>query len=394
VTRTSRRVLTAAAALVVVMAIAVGVATYFDSARVASYLSIDTRAKEGRTATKGPPPVPVTVATVVQETVPVRLRAIGNVEAFRTVALKARVDGQIVVVNFNEGDPVKKREVLFRIDPRPYEAALRQAEANALRDRAARDQARSQERRYQELLQKNFISKEAYAQIRTNAETAEATAKASQAGLENARLNLEYCTIYSPLDGYVGKVLLQAGNLAKANDVNPLVVINQVKPIYVNFSVPEQNLPEVRKYQSAEPLPVDVLPPDSSMPQPSGRLIFIDNAVDPSTGTIRLRAEFENSEAALWPGQFVNVSLQLYEQPDAIVIPSQAVQTGPDGQYVYVIGADMLAELRRIKVLRTDGERAIVASGLAKGERVVTRGQLRLGPKTRVQLGKPAAEAG
>ncbi len=376
------------------MAIAVGVATYFDSARVASYLSIDTRAKEGRTATKGPPPVPVTVATVVQETVPVLLRAIGNVEAFRTVALKARVDGQIVVVNFNEGDPVKKREVLFRIDPRPYEAALRQAEANALRDRAARDQARSQERRYQELLQKNFISKEAYAQIRTNAETAEATAKASQAGLENARLNLEYCTIYSPLDGYVGKVLLQAGNLAKANDVNPLVVINQVKPIYVNFSVPEQNLPEVRKYQSAEPLLVDVVPPDSSMPQPSGRLIFIDNAVDPSTGTIRLRAEFENSEAALWPGQFVNVSLQLYEQPDAIVIPSQAVQTGPDGQYVYVIGADMLAELRRIKVLRTDGERAIVASGLAKGERVVTRGQLRLGPKTRVQLGKPAAEAG
>jgi multidrug efflux system membrane fusion protein len=387
-------VLTAAAALVVVMAIAVGVATYFDSARVASYLSIDTRAKEGRTATKGPPPVPVTVATVVQETVPVRLRAIGNVEAFRTVALKARVDGQIVVVNFNEGDPVRKREVLFRIDPRPYEAALRQAEANALRDRAARDQARSQERRYQELLQKNFISKEAYAQIRTNAETAEATARASQAGLENARLNLEYCTIYSPLDGYVGKVLLQAGNLAKANDVNPLVVINQVKPIYVNFSVPEQNLPEVRKYQSAEPLPVDVLPPDSSMPQPSGRLIFIDNAVDPSTGTIRLRAEFENSEAALWPGQFVNVSLQLYEQLDAIVIPSQAVQTGPDGQYVYVIGADLLAELRRIKVLRTDGERAIVASGLAKGERVVTRGQLRLGPKTRVQLGKPAAEAG
>jgi multidrug efflux system membrane fusion protein len=139
---------------------------------------------------------------------------------------------------------------------------------------------------------------------------------------------------------------------------------------------------------------VDVLPPDSSMPQPSGRLIFIDNAVDPSTGTIRLRAEFENSEAALWPGQFVNVSLQLYAQLDAIVIPTQAVQTGPDGQYVYVIGADLLAELRRIKVLRTDGERAIVASGLAKGERVVTRGQLRLGPKTRVQLGKPAAEAG
>ena len=262
-----------------------------------------------------------------------------------------------------------------------------------MRDKAARDQARSQERRYQELLAKNFISKEAYAQIRTNAETAEASAQASQAALESARLNLEYCTIHSPLEGYVGKVLLQAGNLVKANDVNPLVVINQVKPIYVNFAVPEQNLPEVRKYQSGEPLRVDVVPSDPSMPAPSGRLIFIDNAVDQSTGTIRLRAEFDNDEAALWPGQFVNVSVQLYEQLDAIVIPSQAVQTGPDGQYVYVVGADMLAELSRIKVLRTDGERAIVASGLAKGERVVTRGQLRLGPKTRVQPGKPAPEA-
>ena len=381
-TKTSRRVLIAGA--VVFALVAGGVAAYF---------STDSRAKEGRKAPKGPPPVPVTVATAAQEAVPMRMQAIGNVEAYRTVALKARVDGQIVTVNFREGDPVKKGDVLFRIDPRPYEAALRQAEANALRDRAGRDQARSQERRYQELLAKNFISKEAYAQIRTNAETAEATAKASQAGLENARLNLEYCTIHSPLDGYVGKVLLQAGNLVKANDVNALVVINQVKPIYVNFAVPEQNLPEVRKYQSAEPLRVDVVPPDASMPRLSGRLIFIDNAVDPSTGTIRLRAEFENSEAALWPGQFVNVSVQLYEQPDAIVIPSQAVQSGPDGQYVYVIGGDMLVELRRIKVLRTDGEQAVVASGLAKGERVVTRGQLRLGPKTRVQISKPAPEA-
>jgi multidrug efflux system membrane fusion protein len=171
------------------------------------------------------------------------------------------------------------------------------------------------------------------------------------------------------------------------------VVINQVKPIYVNFAVPEQNLPEVRKYQSAEPLRVEVLAPDPSAPRLPGRLIFIDNAVDPSTGTIRLRAEFENSEVALWPGQFVNVSVRLYQQPDAIVIPSQAVQSGPDGQYVYVIGGDMLAELRPIKVLRTDAEQAIVAAGLEKGERVVTRGQLRLGPKTRVQISQPAPEA-
>ena len=239
-TRTSRRLL--ASGLLVAL-IAGGVAAY--------YFSTDTRAKESRKgAGKAPAAVPVSVATVAQESIPIRLQAIGNVEAYQTVAVKARVDGQIVAVNFKEGQAVKKGEILFRIDPRPYEAALRQAEANALRDRAARDQARSQEKRYQELLQKNFVSKEAYAQFRTNAETAEATAKASQAGLENARLNLEYCTILSPLEGYVGKVLLQAGNMVRANDVNPLVVINQVRPIYVNFAVPEQNLPEVRKYQA------------------------------------------------------------------------------------------------------------------------------------------------
>jgi membrane fusion protein, multidrug efflux system len=381
-TRTRRRVLIAG-----VLAVAVA------AAGLAAYFSTDSRAREGRKALKAPPAVPVSVALVAQQTVPVRLQAIGNVEAYLTVALKARVDGQIVEVNFREGQAVKKSEVLFRIDPRPYQATLRQAEANALRDRAAREQARSQAKRYEELLAKNFISKEAYAQIRTNAETAEATAKASEAGLENARLNLEYCTIRSPLDGYVGKVLLQAGNLVKANDVNPLVVINQVKPIYVNFAVPEQYLPEVRKHNAQAPLRVEVVPADPGEPRTAGRLAFIDNAVDPSTGTIRLRAEFANEAAVLWPGQFANVSVQLYEQPDAIVIPAQAVQNGPDGPYVYVVGNDMLAEMRRIKLLRTDAEQAIVATGLAKGERVVTRGQLRLGPKTRVQIGKPDAEA-
>jgi multidrug efflux system membrane fusion protein len=334
----------------------------------------------------------VTVAVVEQRNVPVRLHAIGNVEAYASVALRARVDGQIVEVNFREGQPVKKGDVLFRIDPRPYEAALRQAEANALRDRAARDQARSQEKRYQELLEKNFISKEAYAQIRTNAATAEATAKASQAALENARLNLEYCTIRSPLDGYVGRVLLQAGNLVRANDPNPLVVINQVRPIYVNFGIPEQHLPEVRKHMAAGPLAVEVVPVDPQQGTPRGTLIFVDNAVDPSTGTIRLRAQFENADASLWPGQFVNVSLRLYEQADALIVPATAVQTGPEGQHVYVVGDDMLADVRRVTVSRAEGEFAIIAKGLAKGERVVTRGQLRLGPKVRVQIAKPEAQ--
>src|SRR5712664_1144191 len=380
-TAANRRFLIAGA--VVVALVAGGIAAYF---------STDSGAKEGRKAGKGPPAVPVTVALVAQETVPIELRAIGNVEAYSTVALKARVDGQIVEVNFREGAPVKKGDLLFRIDPRPYEAALRQAEANALRDVAARSQARSQDRRYQDLLEKNFVSKEAYAQIRTNAETAEAVAKASQAGLENARLNLEYCTIPSPLDGYVGRVLLQAGNLVKANDVNPLLVINQVRPVYVNFAVPDQNLPEVRKYMAAGPLRVEVLPTDAGQKRVEGQLIFIVIADAPTTETIRLRAQFDNVDAALWPGQFVNVSVRLYEQVDAIVIPSPAVQNGPQGQYVYVVGPDLVADVRKITVLRTDGERTIVATGLQKGERVVTRGQLRLGSKTRVQLGKPAAE--
>ena len=373
----SRRALIAGA--VVVALLAGGIAAYF---------STNIGAREGRKNAKGPPAVPVTVAPVAQETVPMRLAAIGNVEAYQTVALKARVDGQIVEVNFREGAAVKKGDVLFRIDPRPYQATLRQAEANALRDSAARNQARSQDRRYQELLEKNFVSKEAYAQIRTNAETADATARASQAALENTRLNLEYCTIRSPLDGFVGKVLLQAGNMVRANDANPLVVINQVRPIYVNFALPEQSLAEVRKYQGRGPLAVEVAEPAAR-----GQLIFIDNAVDPSTGTIRLRAQFDNDDAQLWPGQFVNVSVRLYDQNDALLVPAQAVQTGPDGQYVYVVGDDLVADVRMIKVERTDGDRAVVASGLAKGERVVTRGQLRLGPKTRVQIGKTPTES-
>src|SRR5436190_8399423 len=253
-TAASRRYLIAGA--VVVALVAGGIAAYF---------STDSGAREGRKGAKGRPAVPVTVALVAEEPVPIELRAIGNVEAYSTVALKARVDGQIVEVNFREGQPVRKGDVLFRIDPRPYAAALRQAEANALRDAAARDQARSQEKRYQELLDKNFVSKEAYAQIRTNAETAEASARASQALLENARLNIEYCTISSPLDGYVGKVLLQAGNMVRANDANALAVINQVRPIYVNFAVPEQSLPEVRKYRAAGPLAVETLH-DPSVP--------------------------------------------------------------------------------------------------------------------------------
>ena len=347
------------------------------------YLGPEIRANERKTP-KGPPAIPVTVAPVRQEVVPFRLLAIGNVEAYATVSVKARVDGQIVEVGFKEGEEVPRGRALFKIDPRPYEAALRQAEANFLRDTAQKDQARSQERRYKDLLDKNFVSKEAYAQIRTNADTAEAVAQGSRAALDNATLILEYCTIRSPIEGYLGKIQIQMGNLVRANDASPLVVINQVHPIYVNFSVPEQQLVAVRGYMSSGPLAVDALAPGSDRSAATGTLVFVDNAVDPSTGTIKLRARFQNGENALWPGQFVNVRIKLYDQKDALVVPSKSVQTGPNGQYVFVVKPDMTAELRKVTVERTEGDDAIIATGLQKGEQVVTQGQLRIGAGAKV----------
>jgi multidrug efflux system membrane fusion protein len=285
---------------------------------------------------------------------------------------------------------VRKGDVLFRIDPRPFESTLRQVEATLARDSAQRDQARSQERRYLELLEKNFVSKEAYAQIRTNADTAEAVVKASQANLENAKLNLEYSTIRSPIDGYAGKVLVQAGNLVKANDTNPLVVINQVQPIFTSFSVPEQSLRAVRSQMARGALSVEVSPPGSDPAagkvSATGTLVFVDNNVDATTGTIKLKARFENKESALWPGQFVSVSLRLSEQADAIVVPSQAVQTGPNGQFVFVVKPDMSTEVRPVNVARTEGSSSIIAKGLAKGEQIVTRGQLRIAPGVKVAI--------
>ena len=366
-------------------AVAVGV-TILGSALLI-YFGSGPFAQESKTP-RAPAAVPVTVVTVSQQNVPFRQQAIGNVEALSTVALKARVDGQIVEVNFKEGEEVRKGSVLFKIDPRPYEATLRQAEATQARDVAQRDQARSQERRYQELLQKNFVSKEAYAQIRTNADSAEAVAQASKAAVDSTRLNLEYCTIRSPIDGYPGKIQIQMGNLVKANDTNPLVVLNQVHPIYVSFAVPEQSLAMLRTYMKKGPLAVDAGPPNSGKIAASGTLVFVDNAVDATTGTIKLRARFANQDNALWPGQFVTVSLKLYDQKGAIVVPAQAVQTGPDGQYVFVVKPDMTTEVRKVTVERAEGDNAIIARGLQTGEQIVTRGQLRLAPGVKVSADK------
>jgi membrane fusion protein, multidrug efflux system len=339
---------------------------------------------------KSAPVVPVTAVPVVQKTVPVRLLAIGNVEPFTTVAVKARADGQLVGVKFKEGDEVRQGAVLFEIDARPFAASLKQAQANLLKDKALYDRAVEQEKRYKDLLTKNFISPDAYEQVRTNLATAAAVVAADEAAIENAKLSLDYATIRAPVTGYAGRIQIQQGNLVKANDTNSLVTINQVVPIYASFSVPEQNIADIRKYLAAGELKVEATFANGAHAPIAGKLSFIDNAADTTTGTIKLKAEFPNTDKALWPGQFVNVVLTLHEQKDAVVTPSASVQSGPNGQYVFVVKPDQTVELRNIKVARAEGDETVVASGLAPGDQVVTVGQLRLAPGTKVNVAKSA----
>ena len=337
------------------------------------------------------PPVPVSVAQVVARTVPVRLRAIGNVEPYTTVAIKARIDGQIVAVHFKEGQEVRKDEILFEIDKRPFEAQLAQAQATLGKDRALLDHANDQEKRYQELLAQKFISPDAYAQIRTNRETAAAQVRADEAAIESVRLQLAYCTIRAPITGYAGKIQIQEGNLVKANDTNPLVVINQIVPANVSFSVPEQSLPAVRKYQASGELQVSAQVPNAGLPPVAGKLSFIDNTTDATTGTIKLKAAFANADRQLWPGQFVDVVLTLTHQDNATVAPATAIQNGPNGQYVFVVKPDRTVELRPIRIARSEGDIAVMASGLNPGETVVTIGQLRLAPGSKVAIAEAKA---
>ena len=330
--------------------------------------------------------VPVNVARVVLKMVPVRLRAIGNVEPFTTVAVKARIDGQIVAVHFKEGDEVHKGDTLFEIDRRPLQAQLQQAQANLLKDRALLDHANEQDKRYKDLLEKKFVSPDAYAQIRTNSETAAAQVSADQAAIESARLQLDYCTIRSPITGYAGKIQIQEGNLVKANDTISLVVLNQVVPVNVSFSVPEQSLSAVRKYQADGELQVTAQVPNSGFTPVPGKLSFIDNSTDATTGTIKLKAQFPNTDKALWPGQFVDVVLTLTHQDNAIVVPPTAIQNGPNGQYVFIVKPDGTVDMRDVKVARSEGDFTVVASGVKPGDTVVTVGQLRLAPGTKVAI--------
>jgi multidrug efflux system membrane fusion protein len=329
--------------------------------------------------------VPVVVGKAVQKDVPLELQAIGNVEAYEQASVKSQIEGQIVSVFFSEGQDVKKGDLLFRIDPRPYEAALRQAEATLAKDLAQAKNAEKDAKRYALLIEKDLIAKEQYEQVQANADALAALVNADRAAVEQSTLQLEYCTILSPFDGRVGSLLVNRGNVVKANDT-VLLTINKITPIYVSFAVPEKNLLDVRKYMKAQKLRVEaVIPGDEEHPQ-QGVLTFIDNAVNSATGTIQMKGTFENGDKKLWPGQFVNVRLVLSVEHGVIVVPSQAVQTGQSGQYVYVIKPEMTAESRPVKTERTHENETVILEGLNPGETVVTDGQLRLVTGVKVEI--------
>ncbi len=333
-----------------------------------------------------PPPVPVLVARVVEKTVPVEVRAIGTVEAYSTVSIKSQVSGEVTQVHFREGQDVRKGQLLFTIDRRPFDAALHQAEANLARDQAQEALAEVQARRYNRLFQEGVSAKEQADQMQANAEALKAAVLADKAAVEYAKLQLAYCFIYSPIDGRTGSLMVHVGNLVKANDVPVLVVINQITPIYVDFSPPEDVLPQVKRYMTLGRLRVEAFSPDEPRHRDAGYLSFVDNAVDNTTGTVRLKGTFENTDYRLWPGEFVNVVLTLAEQPNALLVPSQAVQTGQGGQFVFVVKSDQTVESRPVVVSRILEGNAIVDRGVSLGEVVVTDGQLGLVSGARVQI--------
>ncbi len=366
-------------------------------------------------------PVPVLVAKVGQKDVPVDVQVIGNVEAYSTISVKAQVSGELVKVNFHEGDMVRKGDLLFNIDPRQIQAAIRQAEATLARNRAqerlqeanlqkdiAQEQlAKSQLDRSGKLMAEGVISREQNDQASATAkavsesvaadraaiETAKADIEATQANLDNLRVQLGYTVIRSPIDGKTGNLNVKQGNIVTGNTTD-LMTINQIQPVYVTFSVPEAQLMAIKQYMGNGKLPVRAATQDGVPIEESGYLSFLDNTVDTSTGTIRLKATFPNAGRKLWPGQFLRVTLRLTTQQNALVVPNQAVQTGQDGSYVYVVKQDNTVEPRPIVTGSRVEQDMVVEQGLKAGETVVTEGQLRLAPGMRVQVrdgsGRPA----
>jgi len=335
-----------------------------------------------------PPPrvtaIAVVVAKVTQRAMPVQLSAIGNVGSY-SVSVRAQVAGELLEVHFREGAFVHKDELLFTIDPRPYEAALAQAQATLLRDKAVAANNRAQAQRYVKLLADGVVSPSDTDTSKSAADAAEATVAADEAAVKTAQLNVEYCKIYSPMDGRTGSVMVKPGNLVKVADV-PIVVINQVSPIHVDFTVPQEYLPEIRKYMAAGPLRVEATVPNNPGPPEIGTLTFIDNLVDTTTGTIHLRSTFENKSGVLWPGLYVNTLMTLAQQSSATVIPSQAINAGQQGSFVYVVQADGTVVPRSVTSSRSVEGLAVIDKGLQPSETVVTDGQVRLVPGSKVQI--------
>ena len=339
-----------------------------------------------------PPPVPVTVATAERRAVPFELAANGTVEPTRTVAVQAQVSGVLQRVAFTEGDEVKQGQILFQLDPRPYRAALDQALAALARDSATAANAAEEAKRYETLAEKQYVTAQQYQQTRTTAAAGEATLAGSRAAVEQARLNLQYATIRAPIAGRTGSLLIREGNLVRANATEPLVVINQLRPILVRFAIPATNLPLIRQHQGKD-MVVRALPAGGDGDPSEGKLTFVDNAVDSSTGTVLLKGRFPNDDGELWPGGFVDVRLQLYVEPDALVVPSTAVVAGQQGSYVFVIQPDSSAATRGVTVNRTAGDLAVVSGEVQPGDRVVVDGQLRLRQGSKVQIKAPADTA-
>ena len=341
------------------------------------------------------PAIPVQTAVAVQQDVPRSIESIGNVQSLRTVAIKSQVDGIIAQLHFKEGDEVKEGDAVVTLDRRPFENSLRIAHADLLNAQAEATRAQADAERYTRLDQQDAISKEQFAQLLTTAETTRAQAQAKEAAVANAELQLGYTQIRAPLGGRTGQILLHEGSLVKANDVTQTIVtLNQLAPISVAYAVPESSLAVVRAALAAGTAAVIVTDRNAGVTRTDGRLDFMDNSVDPTTGTITLKAVFPNTDHALWPGQFISVETRFGVDQGVVVIPSSAVQNGQNGTQVFVVRADATVELRPVTVARTLADSSLITTGVKPGETVVTDGQLRLLPGTKVQAKLAASGSG
>ena len=340
------------------------------------------------------PAVPVQVAMAVKQDMPRRIESIGTVQSLRTVTVKSQVDGVIAKVHFREGDDVKVGDLLVSLDRRPFENSLLVARADLVNAKAEASKADADVARYKRLDQQDAISKEQFAQLLTKDETTHAQVQAREAAVANSELSLSYTEIRAPIAGRTGQLLLHEGALVKANDNNfPIVTINQLAPVAVAYAVPEKSLEEIRSAMTEKRASVSVLERGSGLKREDGRLEFVDNTVDPATGMITLKAEFDNADYALWPGRFVNVLTQTGIDRDATVVPATAVQTSQNGSTIYVVKADQTVELRNVKIARAAGDVVLVAEGIRPGETVVIDGQLRLLPGMKAESKAPPGPA-